>query len=414
MRARLHFAAIAITVVVTGALAVLACGQDAPVPAPDGGGGGDARARQDAGVSVVDASVQGDASAIPALDAGITGATPGAYPDDGAPGDATPDDAAPEVDCPASSLAPGDYIQTLGLDGGTRTFSIHVPAGLDARRPAPLVLAFHGGGQNAWQFEGFTHLHAKSDAAGFVLVEPDGTPALGPSPIPQPSPDAGVVLEVWNAGNCCEYAATRNGNVDDVGFVAEMLDAVEAQICIDPRRVHATGFSNGGMLSHRLACEMSGRIASIVAVSGGSGATDYDLTPPQALFACAPPRPVPVLHVHGTQDACYPFDGGWGPLSLVTFEPVMTTVEGWVARNGCGSGPPAVVSNNGAATCSLYPCPHQGDVELCTIDGGGHYWPGGDDWPGSTVFCGSGQGVRSADLIANDLLWSWFIAHPMP
>jgi polyhydroxybutyrate depolymerase len=92
----------------------------------------------------------------------------------------------------------------------------------------------------------------------------------------------------------------------------------------------------------------------------------------------------------------------------------MTTVQGWVARNGCGSGAPTVTVSRGAATCRLYPCPHQGDVELCTIDGGGHYWPGGDDWPGSTVFCGSGQGVRSADLVANDLLWTWFVDHPMP
>jgi polyhydroxybutyrate depolymerase len=168
------------------------------------------------------------------------------------------------------------------------------------------------------------------------------------------------------------------------------------------------------MLSHRLACQLSDRIASIVAVSGGSGATDYDKTPQQTLFECKPGRPVPVLHIHGTQDACYPYDGGWGPLSLVTFESVKVTVQNWVTRNGCSAGSPTNVFHNGVASCELYPCPKTGEVELCTIAGGGHYWPGGDDWAGSTVFCGAGQGIRTADLIANDAFWTWFTDHPMP
>jgi polyhydroxybutyrate depolymerase len=247
-----------------------------------------------------------------------------------------------------------------------------------------------------------------------------------PSALPPPAPDAGVVLEVWNAGSCCEHAGQLNnplwgdaGDVDDVGFVGMMIDSVEKQICIDSKRIFATGFSNGGMLSHRLACQMSDRIASIVAVSGGSGQTEYGsdggvLVAGPTLYPCNPGRKVPVLHIHGTQDACYPFDGGYGVLSFVWFEPVEVTIQSWLKRNGCGSGSPTTVLTSGAATCQLYPCPKEGEVELCTIDGGGHYWPGGDDWGGSTVFCGSGQGARSADIIANDAAWSWFLAHPMP
>ncbi len=318
------------------------------------------------------------------------------------------------VVCPSTTLAAGDYEQSLNSEAGVRTFQIHVPPGLDPSKPAPLVFAFHGGGENAWQFEGFTHIHDKSDSSGFVLIEADGTPALGPSALPPASPDSGVVLEVFNAGNCCEYAAQTSGNVDDVGFVSAMIDSVESQICIDPKRVFSTGFSNGGMLSHRLACQLADRIASIVAVSGGSGQTDYDKMPSETLFPCNPGRPVPVLHIHGTQDACYPFDGGWGPLSLVTFQPVVVTIQDWLTRNGCSTGSPTTVLTNGAATCNMYPCPEAGAVELCTIDGGGHYWPGGDDWAGSEIFCGSGQGVRSADLIANDAFWTWFVQHPMP
>jgi polyhydroxybutyrate depolymerase len=310
------------------------------------------------------------------------------------------------ISCPPHSLDAGDYTRTLTLDGGSRTYGVHVPAGLMQSTPAPLVFAFHGGGQTATGFEGFVHLQSKSDSSGFILVEPEGTPAL-----PGTSPGT---LDVWNAGNCCELAAQVNDNVDDVGFVVAMLASIEAEICVDPKRVFATGFSNGAMLSHRLACELSDRIASIAAVSGGMGNRNLDVTPVQTLFPCSPQRAVPVLHIHGTEDACYPFDGGYVPLSAITAEPVAVTIGDWVTRNGCSSGAPTTVLTTGAATCLSYPCPTTGNVELCMIDGGGHYWPGGDDWAGSEAVCGLNQGVRSTDLIANDALWTWFVQHPMP
>jgi polyhydroxybutyrate depolymerase len=358
-------------------------GQSASDDGSDGGAPLDASATPDATLSDDELDAAGDASGDAMVEAGP----------------------APQV-CPSASLDAGDYPNTLTLDGGARTFTVHVPPGLDPTTPAPLVFAFHGGGQTATAFEAFAHIVPKADANGFILVEPEGTPAL-------PGLAAGT-LDVWNAGNCCELAAQVNTNVDDVGFVRAMIDAVSQQLCIDPKRIFAAGFSNGGMLAHRLACELSDKIAAITAVSGGMGDVDLDTMPTEQLFACNPGRQVPVLHIHGTQDACYPFDGGFGPLSLVTFEPVRVTVQNWVARNGCSNGPPTTVLTNGAATCNLYPCPHAGEVEFCTIDGGGHYWPGGDDWAGSEVFCGSNQGARSADLIANDAFWSWFKSHPMP
>jgi polyhydroxybutyrate depolymerase len=346
----------------------------------------------------VAASLEGGgvpSSEVDSIEAGVIDSTPTA-------GDAP----TPVVPCAVPSLAAGDYSRTLDLDGGSRTYSIHIPPGLSLSTAAPLVFAFHGGGQTAMSFEGFVHLQAKSDSSGFILVEPEGTPAL-----PGSSPGT---LDVWNAGNCCELASQVNDNVDDIGFVAAMLASIESEVCVDPKRVFATGFSNGAMLSHRLACQLADRVAAIVTVSGGMGNRNLDVTPAEALFPCSPARSVPVLHIHGTQDACYPFDGGYVPLSAITAEPVMVTVADWVIRNGCSSSPPTTVLTAGLATCLLYPCPATGAVELCTIDGGGHYWPGGDDWAGSQVVCGLSQGVRSMDLIANDVLWKWFVQHPMP
>ena len=400
------------------ALAVVgpgACGKSASDAVVDAGSGG---ARADGGV---DASLGGYDDAGSGPDATISTLDAADDPDSGDldagggldSGDAVaPGAEASAVVCPQTALAPGDYTRTLSIDGGARTYYVHVPPGLAPATAAPLVFAFHGGGMTVLGdgglgFELFAHVRPKSDSSGFVLVEPEGTPAL---PGSQPG-----VLDVFNAGNCCEQAEQKNSNVDDVGFVSAMIDAVSQEICVDPKRIFATGLSNGAMLSHRLACQLSDRIAAIAAVSGGMGNVDRDTFPsPTTLFTCNPTRPVPVLHIHGTQDACYPFDGGWGPLSLLTFEAVPVTIQNWLTRNGCGAGAPTQVSSHGAASCFQYPCPEAGAVELCTIDGGGHYWPGGDDWAGSTFLCGSNQGVRSSDLIANDAMWSWFLAHPMP
>ncbi|HTB79114.1 MAG TPA: PHB depolymerase family esterase [Polyangiaceae bacterium] len=380
------------------------------VVAACGSAGGDS-AGIDAGRGGLGGGNVGDAGST--ADATLPGETTGPGIDAENPGDGGTElvdaggaEATVPIACPPAMLDAGDSTGTLVLDGGGRTYNVHIPPGLDLSKPAPLVFALHGGGQSASAFEGFAHIQAKADASGFILVEPEGTIAL-----PGLSPGT---LDVWNAGNCCELAAEINTNVDDVGFVRAMIDAISQQVCVDPKRIFATGFSNGGMLAHRLACELSDKIAAIAAVSGGIGNVDLDKTPAETLFPCNPGRQVPVLHVHGTQDACYPFDGGWGPLSLVTFVSAPETVQEWVARNGCEGGPPTTVLSNGAATCELYPCPHAGEVEFCMIDGGGHYWPGGDDWAGSEVFCGSNQGARSADLIANDAFWSWFSAHPMP
>lgn len=391
------------------ALAVGACGKassDAARDAATGGGSsggyGGSGSGGSSGATSVDAASPANDATLGAGGGGDDAAVEGGGADGGQPG----------VVCSGAFLAPGDYTRTLMLEGGTRTYYVHVPPGAVGPGAAPLVFAFHGGGMTAigdggLAFENFAQVQPKSDSAGFVLVEPEGTPAL---PLTQPG-----ALDVWNAGNCCEQAEQKNSNVDDVGFVSAMIDAVSLETCIDPKRVFATGISNGAMLSHRLACQLSDRIAAIAAVSGGMGNRDLDALPsPTTLFPCNPSRPVPVLHIHGTQDACYPFDGGWGPLSAVTFYGAPQTVADWVTRNGCEAGAPTQVFSNGAAGCVLYPCAKTAEVEFCTIDGGGHYWPGGGDWAFSEVVCGSNQGVRSSDIVANDAMWSWFQSHPMP
>ena len=289
---------------------------------------------------------------------------------------ATPDatvapDAGPAI-CIGRSAQPLDAVWTLTVDGRVRTARVHVPASYDPARPTPLVLDFHGYSMTGQTQEALTRLPAKSDAAGFVTVAPDGT---------------GAVLG-WNAGACCGTAASTG--VDDVGFVDALLAELDARLCLDARRVYATGFSNGGFLSHRLACERADVFAAIAPVSGVLG------------VACtAPTRPVPVLHIHGTADTIVPYAGSPG----LGFASVDSTIAGWVARNGCAATATEVFAQ-GDARCERYSgCTGGADVELCTITAGGHTWPSGGPFPG---------GYQSTDLAATDVIWDFFVAHPRP
>jgi polyhydroxybutyrate depolymerase len=298
--------------------------------------------------------------------------------------------------CPDAGIVSGDHTRTLVHGGLTRTYHVHVPAGYAPGRRTPLVFSFHGGTGTANGHAAQTGLRGKADAAGFVLIEPEGSAgAFG--------------VQTWNAGNCC--GASASGAVDDVGFVAAMIDAVGAEACIDAKRVYATGHSNGAMLSYRLACELADRIAAVAPNAGGIGDRDVDQTPPVVIYPCAPARPVPVLHLHGLADGCYPFGGGVGSgISGVNFISIPDTIAGWAVRNGCGP-TTTVTYQQGGATCATHDgCAQGADVTLCTLAGHGHAWPGGVFYPVAAM-CG---GIMSSDLVANDALWDFFTGHPMP
>jgi polyhydroxybutyrate depolymerase len=125
---------------------------------------------------------------------------------------------------------PGDATRSLVYAGIERTYVLHIPAGYDATRPTPLVLAFHGIGLNAEEMIRISGLNEQADISGFIVAYPNGT---GEN-------------KSWNGGHCCGEAAKNN--VDDVGFVRALIDELAALINIDPSRVYATGFSNGAIM----------------------------------------------------------------------------------------------------------------------------------------------------------------------
>ncbi len=284
----------------------------------------------------------------------------------------------------ATPLSPGEYRRSLTIAETNRTYRVYVPRGYDATRPTPVVLVFHGAASNARQMMHFTGLNAKADEAGFLAVYPNGT----------------GLVPTWNAGSCCG-PAQRNG-VDDVAFVSSVLDDLALVAAIDPKRVFATGISNGGMFCYRLASELSGRIAAIAPVAGGMSQAE-----------CHPQRPVSVLHFHGTSDDFVPYAGGRGTKTFgLRFQSVEQSVAAWRRADGCPDLPtvtelPDKTDDGSTVTRTTYPPGKDGaEVVLFTIKGGGHTWPGGNLNIGFL-------GTTNEDISANDLMWAFFQKHPM-
>jgi len=180
-----------------------------------------------------------------------------------------------------SSLQLKSQFQSLTWDRTDRTYLVHLPAGYDGTVELPLVIAMHGGTGNAVNIENQSQLSVKANQENFIVVYPEG--------VSRPVTN----IRTWNAGWCCGFASSSEA--DDVGFINALLDTLIKNYSVDNNRIYATGMSNGGFMSYRLACELSYRIAAIAPVAATMSMT-----------SCNPDRPVPVMDIHSFLDEAVP------------------------------------------------------------------------------------------------------------
>jgi polyhydroxybutyrate depolymerase len=258
--------------------------------------------------------------------------------------------------------------RALRHGGRDRSYLLHVPAGAVAGAPLPVVVNLHGRTITAEVHEGLTDFSATADVEGFILITPQG------------------VGRTWNGGACCGEAMEQN--IDDVSFIAAVLDDVEGALCVDSARVFVAGMSNGGYMTYRLACELAERFAGAASVAG-----------PTAVTCDAPARPVPVFHLHGTSDNIVPYNGFGGAMS------VEGTTADWVERNSA-SQTAEVTFDEDDVSCRRWAAvdADSAEVRLCRIDGGGHQWPGGGTIPG--------LGRNTDTINATEAIWAFFAAQP--
>ena len=276
------------------------------------------------------------------------------------------------------------HLQAGGLD---RTYIVHVPTTLP-KGPVPLVVVLHGGAGSAKGAVKQTHFDAEADKGGFIVVYPNGT---GRSGFLMRRADR-QGFYTWDAGNCCGYA--KDNHVDDVGFIRALVAQLEKDYSIDPKRIYATGLSNGAMMSYTLACEASDLFAAVGTVSGG-------IEDP----GCKPSNPVSVIHIHGSADENIPLDGGVGKKALEkeNHKPIRDSIDFWTQRDGC---PAATKRVQGAVEIEDYTgCKDGTGVQFDLIEGGGHAWPGGEQM---AFFLDK----PSMAMDATAEIWKFFAAHP--
>lgn len=279
----------------------------------------------------------------------------------------------------------------LTVDGLTRIFRLYVPPDLPAKGRVPLVIVFHGGGGTARGIERLTGFSEMAERGRFIVAYPEG---IGRS---------------WNDGR--ETTATRahRDHIDDVHFIAVMIDAISKTHRADPKRIYATGISNGAIFSHYLAANLSTRIAAIAPVDGG--------IPDPFDKRFNPEHPVSVLILQGTDDPLMPFDGGdvarGGRGKIIS---TAAAVKKWVRHDHCarkvrtGTVPDNDPDDGCRAKWSSWSsCRDRTEVTLYTLHGAGHTWPGGPQYlPQHFV------GKVCRDVDATETIWNFFRRHAKP
>ncbi len=288
----------------------------------------------------------------------------------------------------AAPLPAQTTARTLMVATVERTYLLHLPPRFRRDGSAALILAFHGRGGDGAGMERLTGFSELSDRAGFAVAYPDG------------------LNFSWNDGRRIEATTRQRSDADDVAFVSLLIDSLTAELRVDPRRVFATGFSNGAGFTHYLASRLATRIAAIATVSGGIA----DALAPHF----APMEPVSVLIMQGTADPLVPFAGG--PVADGRFGRELgadSTALLWeqVADIRAAAATGEMFDADPRDGCRVHWQRWSGgrrgtEIWLYTLRGGGHPWPGGPQYlPRRYV------GPVCRDFDATFAIWDFFTRH---
>ncbi|HEY7470843.1 MAG TPA: PHB depolymerase family esterase [Gemmatimonadota bacterium] len=294
----------------------------------------------------------------------------------------------PTAPAPDPVPGPGDYSRTIVNGGLVRSYALHVPAGWTAGQEPPLVLAFHGAQSSPANLRSTSDLDAVADRFGAVVAYPAA--ARGD----------------WNT-ECLECGSDAViDEIDDLGFVSDLVDRIDADVGVDRRRVYAIGISNGALFVHYLACAAQGTVAAAASVAA-------TLLAPEHVPACRDDRPVPIAFFLGTHDTFFPPEGRLAGNDIVHVRllSIAESVGTWVERDGCDvvpvvTGLPDAHDDGTTVSRELYTgCDGGVEVVYYEVEGGGH------TWPGSPIPGGGAVGLTSREISASEIAIRFFLDH---
>lgn len=267
-----------------------------------------------------------------------------------------------------------------------REYIVHLPTGYTGQEQLPIIIFLHGGSGSAQSAMGFTLMNSISNLEGFLVAYPQG---IGPV-------DGGGFS--WADGRGTSADAL---NIDDVGFVDKLIDSLSITYPIDSNRIYLSGFSNGGFMTQRIACEMPERFAAMASL-GASMSLELAAN-------CAPEKAIPMFIINGTADQFVPFNGG--PSGVVgPIIPTFDLVDFWKNNNGCTTildslelpdldpSEESTITSFGFTNCAC-----EADVQLYRVNNGGHTWPGVENTNYEMI-----AGETNEDIQASFELWRFF------
>ncbi|KAF2269716.1 carbohydrate esterase family 1 protein [Lojkania enalia] len=247
--------------------------------------------------------------------------------------------------CGKTQFFPGITQYRFGLksSGKDRSYSYHLPSTYDKNEQYPLVLGFHGSSTTGVLFELDTKLSESRFSGQKIMVYPNGIDGswAGPS---------------YHTGSTVD---------EDLQFVSDIIADLKSKVCVDEKRIYATGISNGGGFVSTLACSKVG--GQFAAFASGSGAFYTDLN------GCSPARtPLPFLEVHGGADNTVFYEGGEGEGGLLPSIP--SWLEAWAQRNGCTTKAEDDTADNKVHHLSWKCNEVKGLLQHYKVDDMGHCW----------------------------------------
>ncbi len=278
-----------------------------------------------------------------------------------------------------------DYHLSINVGGRDRDYILHTPPGYDGKQKLPLVVVLHGFMQNADRIAQQTKFSEKADKENFIVAYPNATKWF-----------KSKHLQAWDADN---GLTPLGANSDDEGFIRQMIGETKKNLNVDSNRVYAAGFSNGGMMTYKLASDLSDILAAVAVVSGGTSGKE-----------AVPHNGVSVVHIHGTGDGTVPvagLDPGeiLGTVGVPHFEPVSRSLDDWRKNDGI-TDPPEIVHKDGVTGIRSINKETGQEVTAFLIDGGDHQWPGSDDAKAED------PNSPEAKFPATDIIWEFFKNHP--
>lgn len=245
---------------------------------------------------------------------------------------------APENACVAGAIQSGEQVLRMDVGGKKRQALVWMP---EVDGPYSIVMNLHSFRSEPRRVAHYMGLVEWAKDKPIIIIGADGKTAT------------------WNAGECCGKAMERG--YPDIEFLDALVAHVESVACTTGD-VTVSGLGNGAFMAHRWACESD--VPDALMTAGGTLQAE----------SCSRTRPLPVLHYHGTEDGYAPADGSMG------HRPVEHGLALWRGINGVSG--ESVVTSNGELSCQNWT--GTAPVTYCTVEGGFHGWPGGDDMPVAT------------------------------